>query len=125
MRRRIASRVKTSLLLSFGLHGSCQAAGGTFSAPGLAFFLLHLPLLASTILVINILVDARIRKLLKAQLWFFLIYVAGTILLWAGVLNDQLPKSFGGLVLVLMFLAPWPVFIFLLRSYMGAGRNEP
>jgi hypothetical protein len=123
--RYVPMRAPSLFLLGFALHGSCQAAGGSFSSPGAALLLLHLPLLGSVLLLIKIAVDPSLRKKLRKEVKLVLVWVFGTIAIWMGLFRGFLDNSFGGLVLVLLFLAPWPVFITFYKSYKRAKQSEP
>jgi glucan phosphoethanolaminetransferase (alkaline phosphatase superfamily) len=112
-------------LLGIGAHTTSQAAGGSISFTGTAFFLLHLPLLCSIFLLIVIVGNPSLRQRLQKAAKLFLAYVLGTILVCAGVFQGVFFKPLAGLVPVLLFLAPWPAFIALYKSYTKAKQSEP
>jgi len=112
-------------LLGIGASTSAQAAGGSISFAGAAFVLLHLPLLCSVFLLIVVVSEPFLRRRLQRAVTYFLAYVLATVLLCAGVFQGLLFKPLAGLVPVLLFLAPWPAFIALYRSYTKAKRHEP
>lgn len=125
MARHVPLRALCSVLIGIGIHQNCHAAGGSFSSPGAALLLLFLPLVCSILLLIIIAGDPLLRKKLRNDVGLFLVYVFGTIIIWTGVLQGFLPKSLGVLVLVLLFLAPWPAFFTLYKSYKKAKQSEP
>ena len=112
-------------LLGTSVPTSSHAAGGSISFTGAAFVLLHLPLLCSVVLLIVIVGNPSLRRRLQKAVALFLAYALGTVLLCAAVFQGLLAKPLAGLVPVLLFLAPWPAFIALYRSYANVKRNEP
>ena len=123
--QRISATSVLVLVSLFVSQGSAHAAGGSFSEPGLAFAMLHLPLLCTALLLLRMALDRSRRRELKAPLIFFLSYLGVTGGLWTQTLLGGGSNASALLVLVLMFLAPWPVFIILFLLYGRAPRNEP
>jgi hypothetical protein len=112
-------------LLGIGAHTTSQAAGGSISFTGAALALLHLPALCSIVLLIVIVGNPSLRRRLQKTVKLFLAYILGTILVCAGVFQGVLFKPLAGLVPVLLFLAPWPAFLALYKSYTKAKQSGP
>lgn len=123
MELRRPPRLAFAPLLALVQHESSHAAGGSISAPGLSFLMLHLPLIACVVLLLMMASNPFLRPRMKRLLKGFLLYVAVTFGLWMMVLANVGPKAIAALVLTLMFLAPWPVFVILYRAYRRAMRE--
>jgi hypothetical protein len=96
--------------------------GGSISEPGLAFLLLHLPILASAVVLLALASSARGRRFVLWPSALFLAYVFAVGTCWAATVYLKWQGA-GILVLALLFLMPWPVFIVILVLFVRAKRR--
>lgn len=100
-----------------------MSPGGSISEPGFALVMLHLPMFLSAVLLLLMAFDKILRRKISGPLSVFFAYIAVVGLLWACTIYVK-SNAAALLFFLLLFLAPWPVFIAVFVAFRRARREE-